>query len=723
MLATQEAVFRFGDVEVRVREFRLIRAGEVIPVEPKAFRVLLILLKNPQKLITKEELLDAVWSDTAVTENSLTRSIALLRRLLGENTHEPRYIETVSTVGYRLICPVETEESSESFGKLSPQVAETVPTSGAARVSVPASKKETAKSFLRRGRWPWALAAGLAAVIGITLMWIEWFSARPELVVTSIEAITHDGLTKLDLKNDGSRIYFTEVVHQRYLLSQVSASGGEISHIASPLANARVRDVSSDGSKLLVSELSMNGIPQAFWIVPLPSGTPRRLGALEGHAAAWSPDGKRLIFARSSELWTADSEGANPRMLPRNSGFPLSLQFSPDSERIRYTLWSRVGALWESRFDGSAARTLLPGWHATLPHFGGAWNPDGRYYAFLESTGNVVNVWVQPETGSLWSHRNHAPAQLTHGPLSFEFLSFGPGVRTLFAVGVQKHGELVRYDPGTRHVSPYLSSISAGDLAFSRDGQWIAYITYPDETLWRCRIDGSDRQQLTTRGSATLPVWSPDGKSIAYMKSELGKPTKIAIISINGGNAEEADQKEWNESDANWSPDGTRMIFHATTSDLGSGEIRELDLRTHRLTSIPGSRGLYSPRWSPDGRYLAAVSVDWQRLMLLDFQKQIWTTWITAQDVNTQRSIAYPVWSRDSRFLYFGTILSSGLADVYEWRTRPGQHVAEKILDLQDESRYSGRSSVWSTVGPDGAVYFTRDRSSSEIYALHLGEK
>ena len=91
--------------------------------------------------------------------------------------------------------------------------------------------------------------------------------------------------------------------------------------------------------------------------------------------------------------------------------------------------------------------------------------------------------------------------------------------------------------------------------------------------------------------------------------------------------------------------------------------------------------------------------------------------------MNTQRSIAYPVWSRDSRFLYFGNILSSGLADVYEWRTRPGQHVAEKILDLQDESRYSGRSSIWSTVGPDGAVYFTRDRSSSEIYALHLGEK
>ena len=105
MLGTQESVFRFGDVEVREREFRLIKAGEVIPVEPKAFRVLLFLLHNPQKLITKEELLNAVWGEIAVSENSLARSIALLRRLLGEDTHEPRFIETVSTVGYRLICP------------------------------------------------------------------------------------------------------------------------------------------------------------------------------------------------------------------------------------------------------------------------------------------------------------------------------------------------------------------------------------------------------------------------------------------------------------------------------------------------------------------------------------------------------------------------------------------------------------------------------------------
>ena len=103
-------VFTFADVEVREREFCIVKAGELLPVEPKAFRVLLFLLRSPHRLITKDELLDAVWNDCAVSDNSLTRSIALLRRLLGDDTREPRYIATVPTVGYRFLCDVKVVE-------------------------------------------------------------------------------------------------------------------------------------------------------------------------------------------------------------------------------------------------------------------------------------------------------------------------------------------------------------------------------------------------------------------------------------------------------------------------------------------------------------------------------------------------------------------------------------------------------------------------------------
>jgi len=105
-------VFKFADVEVREREFCLVKAGEVLPVEPKTFRVLLFLLRNPQKLIAKEELLNAVWGDAVVTEGSLTRTIVQLRRLLGDEIRNPRYIETVATVGYRFVCKVEVSETA-----------------------------------------------------------------------------------------------------------------------------------------------------------------------------------------------------------------------------------------------------------------------------------------------------------------------------------------------------------------------------------------------------------------------------------------------------------------------------------------------------------------------------------------------------------------------------------------------------------------------------------
>ena len=261
MLGTQEAVFRFGDVEVREREFRLIKAGEVIPVEPKAFRVLLFLLHNPQKLIAKEELLNAVWGDTAVSENSLTRSIALLRRLLGEDTHQPHFIETVSTVGYRLICPVEIEESADASSRIqgtaaSHQAAEVVPITGDAATegaqqpgtSAPVTVTTTVRVHPRRRRWPWVLAAGMVAAIGITAAagW-EWSSTPAVLVVTSVEPLTHNGLWKQLLVTDGSRVYFGECVKQHVALAQVSAGGGETSTIPTPFASASLHDMRRTG--------------------------------------------------------------------------------------------------------------------------------------------------------------------------------------------------------------------------------------------------------------------------------------------------------------------------------------------------------------------------------------------------------------------------------------------------------------------------------------------
>src|SRR5215469_16050582 len=110
MTVKTEDVFLFADFEVREHELRVTRSGHHLSIEPKAFRVLLYLLRHSGRLVPKEELFKGVWGETAVTDNSLTRAIALLRRVLQDNPHQPHFIETVATAGYRFICPVLNEE-------------------------------------------------------------------------------------------------------------------------------------------------------------------------------------------------------------------------------------------------------------------------------------------------------------------------------------------------------------------------------------------------------------------------------------------------------------------------------------------------------------------------------------------------------------------------------------------------------------------------------------
>src|SRR5262247_269749 len=115
MKTNQYPVFLFDDVEVEPQTLNVLKAGRELEIEPKAFKVLLFLIENRGRLIEKSELLDAVWKDTHVTENALTREIAQLRRLLGDDPKAPRYIQTVHTRGYRFIAEVKQSNGATSI--------------------------------------------------------------------------------------------------------------------------------------------------------------------------------------------------------------------------------------------------------------------------------------------------------------------------------------------------------------------------------------------------------------------------------------------------------------------------------------------------------------------------------------------------------------------------------------------------------------------------------
>ena len=99
--------YRFGPFHLDVRERRLSRGDEVIPLRLKVFDTLLVLVENAGRLVTKQELLDTVWPETTVEENNLNHNVSVLRKALGRRRTGQQYIETVPRVGYRFVAPVE----------------------------------------------------------------------------------------------------------------------------------------------------------------------------------------------------------------------------------------------------------------------------------------------------------------------------------------------------------------------------------------------------------------------------------------------------------------------------------------------------------------------------------------------------------------------------------------------------------------------------------------
>jgi Tol biopolymer transport system component len=550
----------------------------------------------------------------------------------------------------------------------------------------------------------------------IGLAWFFFPISPPK--VTGTAQITHDGVPMGNMLTDGTRIYVTQLRPGGLVLAQVSATGGETSAIPSPVKDMGINDISADHSKLLVNSFEPTGSRETpLWTLPLPSGSPRRLGDILASAAGWSPDGKRMVFIKQSNLYLATADGISPHLLASIRGGGFAAAFSPDGSRIRFSVLeeSNTTSLWEVRADGSNLHQLLSGWHTPPSECCGRWTPDGRYYVFESAVGQGNNIFALPDSTTIFRKASTTPTQLTTGPILYSTVLPDVSGKRLFVQGTQPRGELVRYDAAAKQFVPFLGGISASDVAFSHDGKWVSYTTVPDSTLWRSRVDGSERLQLTyLPGIATLPVWSPDGMQIAYILAQVGKPWKVFLISAQGGAPQELLPEQVNEVDATWSPDGTQLAFGRSSTTTKETDIQLVDMKTHQASSrLPGSAGLFSPRWSPDGRYLLAVSIEGsKKLLLYDFTTQKWLDWFTeASNVN------YPHWSADSRYVYYDNFVTG---NPKRHRIKVGDNHPEDIFELNGLRRYFGNWGSWSGLAPDNSSLFVRDVSTQEIYALDV---
>jgi Tol biopolymer transport system component len=443
---------------------------------------------------------------------------------------------------------------------------------------------------------------------------------------------------------------------------------------------------------------------------------------LEAYDATLSPDGQQLAYAQGQTLYLAQRDGRDARKLVDVGGLVLSPRFSLNASRLRFTVQNLTTfslSLWEVAVNGTGLRPLLPGWHQQTGECCGSWTADGRYFFFSASRNGRSDIWALEEKSGLLHKKSQLPLQITAGPISYSAPVASPDRSRLFVIGEQSRAELQRYDPKLKQFVPYLGGISAGEIDFSSDQQWIAYKAYPDDTLWRSRVDGSEKLQLSSPPMiASMPRWSPDGKQIVFVDVSPGAPGKLFLVSSEGGSPEElipADKD--NEDDPQWSPDGSSLLF-AQYGQFGGGDpskysIQKVDLRTRQFSTFPGSVGLTAPRLSLDGRVLTAFTVDARKLMLFDFTTGKWS------ELTTGKALQYPNLSRDGKYAYFEDIGESGPELD---RVSVTDHKRERVLGFKDIPRVfvNESGSPWNGLDLDGSPLIMRDVGIQEIYALDL---
>jgi serine/threonine protein kinase len=562
-----------------------------------------------------------------------------------------------------------------------------------------------------RIRW-WIGAVGVTALLAaVFISWLSRSSPAPQ--VQGVMQLTDDGEPKdrsSGLVSDGLRVYFNEMHLGTWTIAEVSAAGGQTAFVPSRLESPSIAALARNNFELLV--LVGNDFQAPLWMLPLPAGEPRRLGNLDAQDATFLPDG-RIVFAKGSELYIAEKDGSAPRKISALPGYADRPSISPDGKRIRFTIHGDnfLGALWEVASDGSSLHKLLPGWQESASECCGQWTSDGDYFVFQARNQGRWDLWAVAERNGLLSGHSK-PFQLTNGPLSYEVPAPSWDGKQIFVIGSKRRGELARYDTKSRQLVPYLSGISATDATISRDGKWVSYLLYPEHTLWRSRLDGSDRRQLTYSPMVVLlPRISPDGNQVAFSALSGGQDVTVYVQSIDGGEPRRIAPGRA----PTWSRDGNSLIFEALLPgkhfrEKDAFEIHVVDLRTGATSTVPDSKAK-GGMWWPLPDKLIAVVEDESKFVSFNFRTEEWSDLAVGEFVNWM-----PSW--DGKYLY---CVTRGPQDPKALRIRLIDGHVELITSLKGFPRVVDESSgTWVGLTPDGSVLVTRDLGTQEIYTVTM---
>jgi Tol biopolymer transport system component/DNA-binding winged helix-turn-helix (wHTH) protein len=744
-VVAKRKVVSFGTFEVDIDAGEIRKSGMRIRLPGQPFRLLTALLARPGEVLTREELQREIWgANTNVDfEQGLASAVNKLREALGDSAEQPRYVETLARRGYRFIAPISVTDgrvAGEERSQPEPraiQVADRSPshteslasTSPTVEASQQGQIPQAARRPLRYVSVPrfWnvmVLGCGAVALMLFTALLARgWGRSKGNSAPPHIEQLTQatdiytgppNPETFLSIATDGPRLYVPVLVNGQSQLSSLALNGTESEPISMPkdLSSGAIIGISHDGSRLLVRSLQTRAPEQSLWIVPTAGSGASRVGEILAHDATWMPDDESIMFASGNDLGVVQPSNGAISSYASLPGRAFWMRWSPDGKKLRFTLLeptSHTSSLWE--LDAATRKTHRLSFPAlsSMDLCCGTWTPSGDQFTFQSGDVHESNLWV------VGSGDQARPVQLTNGPIRFTSPLPSREGRTVFAFGVAQPAGTRIYDGALHRFAPAPHFLqSAQRVTFSRDGAWVAW-TDPQEQLWRARSkDGADLLRLSGSDLEVFAAnWSPDGKQLLLMARQPGKTWQIYTVSASGGALHLVLDDAQNLADPQWSADGSQIVFGREAdlmgTEIGPHDIRLLNLRNHQIQSLLGSQDLFSPRWSPDGLWIAALSRDQSRLEVYNTNERTWKTLFTG-------GAADPVWNTDSRSIYFHAFAEPDSAIM-----RAG--VDGKVTTVADLSKLgspTAESYFFSGITPDGSPLIEIRVGTGNLYSVEL---
>lgn len=610
-----------------------------------------------------------------------------------------------------------SHHASPKDGALSATKVESV--SGAEDLDPRIPRKSVGEMF----RLAWIVLVFTAVIAGawVAKTLVEGRHSTSASVPLDFVQLTNDGRAKGYFDADATRLYFDESAGQGLSLFSLMGSGGPPQKVKIPLMNPVVEGISNDGQRLLIASFEGIEFEGSLWVVASGGGAAQRLGELKCQSARWSQDDRQLACVNGTSILIANSDGSHVRRLVSLSSTPLRLAWAPDGKQLIFVLEDvndpeALSAYTVSTGSDGQKREEVP---VALP-----WGKDccadwtwvddrsRLLYLRLRTNGAAIVGEINTRNGSFDEvmKRTELPVSIGH---VMGFRANREKNLLYLLIEGQSRGEVLKVGPTKNTYTVLLPGVAADDISYSRDGGWMTFVNVSDHTLWRSRSDGSDALQLTKPGlQADISSWSPDGHTIAYAGKEAKKPWRIFLIASDGTNQREATPGgDDNQGAPSWSPDGRVLVYgNVLCQETQTCWIHKVDLATGTITRLPGSYSLRTARFSPNGKYIAALQPDTHQLLLFDARTSEWHTLpgsVTGDNIN---------WSTDSRFVFIDNPRIDHPV-IERIRISDGRRVT--VADLAPLQRMPGNNSPWFGLTPDGAPILLHYYSASEIYALN----